>query len=59
MSDVTKIHTVDGCVVTVKGNFIRRLNEQVNVSKLQSFNYKTMVNLDNVSYMEVVDDGEE
>lgn len=59
MSDVTKIHTVDGHVVTVKGNFIRRLNEQVNVSNLQSFDYKTMVNLNNVSYMEVVDDGEE
>lgn len=59
MSDVTKIHTVDGYVVTVKGNFIRRLNEQVNVSNLQSFDYKTMVNLNNVSYMEVVDDGEE
>lgn len=59
MSDVTKIHTVDGFVVTVKGNFIRRLNEQANVSNLQSSNYKAMVNLDNVSYMEVVDDGEE
>lgn len=59
MSDVTKIHTVDGFVVTVKGNFIRRLNEQSYVSNLQSFDYKTMVNLENVSYMEVVDDGEE
>lgn len=59
MSDVTKIHTVDGYVVTVKGNFIRRLNEQANVSNLQSFDYKTLVNLQNVTYMEVVDDGEE
>ena len=59
MSDVTKIHTVDVYVVTVKGNFIRRLNEQRNVADLQSFDYKTMVNLKNVSYMEVVNDGEE
>jgi hypothetical protein len=55
MSEVTKIHTIDGSTVTVGGNFIKRLNEQPNITTLQSFDWKTMVNLDNVAYMEVVE----
>ena len=54
--EFTKIHTVDGCAITVEGNFIKRLNEQHNIANFQSFDWKTAVNLNNVTYMEVVDD---
>lgn len=54
--EFTKIHTVDGNVVTVEGNFIKRLNEQTAIANFQSFDWKTAVNLNNVTYIEVVDD---
>lgn len=54
MSEVTKIHTVDGSTVTVDGNFIVQLSEMPSISNLQGFNNKTLVNLNNVTYMEVV-----
>lgn len=51
-----KIHTVDGHVVTVEGNFIKELDKQPHFAVFQSFDWKTMVNLNNVTYMEVVTD---
>lgn len=54
MREVTKIHTVDGSIVTVDGNFIVELSEAPSISNLQCFNYKTLVNINNVTYMEVV-----
>lgn len=54
VSEVTKIHTVDGSTVTVDGNFIVQLSEMPSISNLQGFNNKTLVNLNNVTYMEVV-----
>ena len=56
MSEVTKIHTVDGGVVTVDGNFIVELWNQPLKANLQSFNNKILVNINNVTYMEVVDE---
>lgn len=55
MSEVTKIHIVGGATVTVDGNFIEELNERQSVTQFQSFNNKTLVNMNNVTYMEVVD----
>lgn len=56
--EFTKIHTVDGNVITVEGNFIKRLNEQPNIANFQSFGWKTAVNMNNVTYMEVVTDAD-
>lgn len=58
MSEVTKIHTVDGGVVTVDGNFIVELSNMPSIANLQRFNNKILVNIDNVTYMEVVDEYE-
>lgn len=55
MSEVTKIHTVGGSVVTVNGNFIAELGDRPSVQMLQSFGDKILVNISNVTYMEVVD----
>ena len=56
--EVTKIHIVDGCVFTVEGNFIKELDEKPNLTDFANFHYKVLVNLNNVTYMEVVrDDG--
>lgn len=54
MSEVTKIHTVDGGVVTVNGNFIVELRDRPSITNLQSFGDKILVNMNNVTYMEVV-----
>ena len=54
MSEVTKIHTVDGGVVTVDGNFIVELSGMRSISNLQAFNNSILVNMNNVTYMEVV-----
>lgn len=54
MSEVTKIHTVDGSIVTVDGNFIVELSDMTSISNLQAFNNKILVNINNVTYMEVV-----
>ena len=56
MSEVTKIHFVDGSKVTVDENFIDELNKMKSVTQFQSFNNKVIVNMNNVTYMEVVDD---
>lgn len=56
MSEVTKIHTVDGGVVTVDGNFIVELSNMPSIANLQRFNNKILVNINNVTYMEVVDE---
>lgn len=56
MSEVTKIHTVDGGIVTVDGNFIVELFNQPLRANLQSFCDKILVNINNVTYMEVVDE---
>lgn len=58
MSDVTKIHTVDGSIVTVDGNFIVKLSDMPSIANLQRFNNKILVNINNVTYMEVVDEYE-
>ena len=54
MSEVTKIHTVDGSIVTVDGNFIVKLSDMRSISNLQGFDNKVLVNINNVTYMEVV-----
>lgn len=54
MSEFTKIHIVGGATVTVDGNFTAELNEMPSITNLQSFNNKILVNLKNVTYMEVV-----
>ena len=54
MSEVTKIHTVDGGVVMVDGNFIVELSGMRSILNLQAFNNKILVNINNVTYMEVV-----
>lgn len=57
MSEVTKIHTVDGGVITVDGNFIVELSDRPLITNLQSFGDKIdkiLVNMNNVTYMEVV-----
>ena len=59
MSEVTKIHTVDGSILTVDYNFIVCLNNMPSVAKLQSFNNKILVNMGNVTYMEVVSDDDD
>lgn len=56
MSEVTKIHIVGGSTVTVDGNFIVELTEMPSITQFQSFNNKTLVNMNNVTYMEVLDD---
>lgn len=56
MSEVTKIHIVDGSTVTVDCNFIAELTERQSITQFQSFGNKTLVNMNNVTYMEVVDD---
>lgn len=56
LSEVTKIHTVDGSTVTVSGNFIAELSERSQITSLQGFNNMMLVNLENVTYMEVVRD---
>lgn len=58
MSEVTKIHTVDGSILTVDGNFIVRLSNRPSISNLQGFRDKVLVNINNVTYMEVVDEYE-
>ena len=58
MSEVTKIHTVDGSIVTVDGNFIVQLSDMPSIANLQRFNNKVLVNINNVTYMEVVDEYE-
>lgn len=55
MSEVTKIHTVDGSIVTVDGNFIVKISDMRSISNLQGFADKVLVNINNVTYMEVVD----
>lgn len=40
--------------MTVGGNFIVELSEMPSISNLQCFNNKTLVNINNVTYMEVV-----
>lgn len=54
MSEVTKIHTVDGGIVTVDGNFIVELSDKPLITNLQNFGDKILVNMNNVTYMEVV-----
>lgn len=54
MSEVTKIHTVDGNTVTVNGNFIVELSGMPSIANLQGFDNKVLVNINNVTYMEVV-----
>lgn len=54
--EVTKIHTVDGSIVMVDGNFIVKLNNMLSIANLQSFDEKILVNMNNVTYMEVVSD---
>lgn len=56
MGEVTKIHTVDGSIVTVVGNFIVKLGEMPSIANLQCFGNETLVNMENVTYMEVVSD---
>lgn len=56
MSEVTKIHTVDGSIVTVDGNFIAKLGDMPSIAMLQSFGNKMLVNIENVTFVEVVDD---
>lgn len=58
MSEVTKIHTVDGSIVTADGNFIVQLSDRPLISNLQGFGGKVLVNISNVTYMEVVDEYE-
>lgn len=58
VSEVTKIHTVDGGVITVDGNFIIELCNQPLKANLQNFQDKIIVNINNVTYMEVVSDDE-
>ncbi len=58
MSEVTKIHTVDGNTVMVYGNFIDQLSDMRSISNLQGFGGKVVVNINNVTYMEVVDEYE-
>lgn len=58
MSEVTKIHTVDGSILTVDGNFIAVLSNMPAISNLQGFCDKVLVNINNVTYMEVVDEYE-
>lgn len=59
MSEVTEIHIVGGITVTVDGNFIAELTEMPSITTFQSFNNRILVNLDNVAYMEVVDDDQQ
>ena len=54
--DVTKIRTVDGSEVTVDGNFIVKLSNMPSIANLQSFDNKILVNINNVTYMEVMED---
>lgn len=54
--EVTKIHTVDGSIVTVDGNFIVELSNMPSIANLQNFADKILVNINNVTYMEVVSD---
>lgn len=54
--EVTKIHTVDGGIVTVDGNFIVELSNMPSIANLQNFANKTLVNINNVTYMEVMED---
>lgn len=54
--EVTKIHTVDGGIVTVDGNFIVELSNMPSIANLQSFDNKILVNINNVTYMEVMED---
>lgn len=54
MSEVTKIHTVGGDIVTVDGNFIAELTNRPLIVNLQNFKEKILVNINNVTYMEVV-----
>lgn len=56
MSEVTKIHTVDGNTVTVNGNFIVELSGMPSIANLLGFDNKLLVNINNVTYMEVVSD---
>lgn len=53
MSEVTKIHTVDGDTVVVSGNFIVELSDKPSIANLQNFHDKVLVNISNVTYMEV------
>lgn len=53
--EVTKIHTVDGSEVTVDGNFIVKLVNMPSIANLQNFGNKILVNINNVTYMEVVE----
>ena len=55
MSEVTKIHIVGGDIVILDGNFIAKLGDRPSVEMLQSFNDKILVNISNVTYMEVVE----
>lgn len=59
MSEVTKIHTVDGDTVVVSGNFIVELSDKPSVANLQNFGDKVLVNISNVTYMEVVESEDE
>lgn len=54
--EVTKIHTVDGSEVTVDGNFLVKLGNMTSIADLQSFDNKILVNINNVTYMEVMED---
>lgn len=54
--EVTKIHTVDGSEVTVDGNFLVKLGNMTSIANLQSFDNKILVNINNVTYMEVMED---
>lgn len=56
MSKVTKIHTVDGYTLTFVGDCIAELNCKRSFSKYLDFGGDMLLNLDNVTYMEVVDD---
>lgn len=56
MSEVTKIHTVDGSIVEAKGNFIVELSGRPSITNLQKFGDKILVNIDNVTFMDVVDE---
>ena len=56
---VTRIHFVDGSIVAVKGSVINRfpyMSGDVGFLQLEG---RTVVNLNNVKYMEVANDDEE
>lgn len=56
MSEVTKIHTVDGYTLTFVGDCIAEIQNKRSIGELLNFNNNILLNIDNITYMEVVDD---